>query len=83
MCFFISLKSNELYTHEINGSLDQGVGTVKFQVKQLKTYRLNLLNFLHFQPLTSGEGAALPVPTPLSITSFREVQFHELFALLN
>ena len=25
----------------------------------------NLLNFLHFQPLISGEAAASPVPTPL------------------
>ena len=51
----------------------RGVGTVKFQVKQLKKILdkfANLLNFLHFQPLISGEAAASPaspVPTPLSI----------------
>ena len=52
---------------------DRGVGTVKFQVKQLKKILdkfANLLNFLHFQPLISGEAAASPaspVPTPLII----------------
>ena len=51
----------------------RGVGTVKFQVKQLKKIPdkfANLLNFLHFQPLISGEAAASPaspVPTPLEI----------------
>jgi len=49
----------------------RGVGTVKFQVKQLKKIPdkfANLLNFLHFQPLISGEAAASPAspfPTPL------------------
>ena len=43
----------------------RGVGTVKFQVKQLKKILdkfANLLNFLHFQPLISGEAPASPVP---------------------
>ena len=54
--------------------LFRGVGTVKFPVKQLKRIPdkfANLLNFLHFQPLISGEAAASPaspVPTPLTIT---------------
>ena len=52
--------------------LFRGVGTVKFPVKQLKRIPdkfANLLNFLHFQPLISGEAAASPaspVPTPLT-----------------
>ena len=51
--------------------MSRGVGTVKFPVKQLKRIPdkfANLLNFLHFQPLISGEAAASPaspVLTPL------------------
>ena len=69
-----ALKSCKKYNFlNFFATLIRGVGTVKFPVKQLKRIPdkfANLLNFLHFQPLISGEAAASPaspVPTPLAI----------------
>ena len=37
------------------------------QLKKIPDKFANLLNFLHFQPLISGEAAASPISTPLFI----------------
>ena len=69
--FFIKTNNTQLSSEQIHNKMNRGVGTVKFQVKQLKKIPdefANLLNFLHFQPLISGEAVASPaspVPTPL------------------
>ena len=46
--------------------------------KKIQDKFANLLNFLHFQPLISGEAAASPaspVPTPLKINYFTKQTF--------